>query len=547
MRTKSFIKTLLVMAFISLPSCKKDLKEIIADTKQATFTVYTFDEYGSPSGSGSGFFIDEKGTAITNFHVLDGSTKAVVKTEDGIEYEIDQVIASDEKWDIAKFTIKNDYNKNFPFLTFANKVVDQGDKVYNISAPLGLEHTVSEGIVSSLRSDSHGKVIQITAPISPGSSGSAILDEKGEVIAVATFQKQGGQNLNFGVAIDNDRLTLLSQNDFIKKYPDFNKKDNFIILNIPDEGDGDVTLHALEFKSDATVAYLSYTNLDMAFENLVIWCELNMGDESFTIFDKERNKKYHVVSSTIGVDKANGTDVALASNYRFKVYFPAIKDELNNIDVTTGPTTRDWHFRNINLRQYRKKIAYDSEKYIKEYAYSTMHKGDLAEAVAIFNTILEENPEDVQALNAMGIISYVIDNNMDALHYFNKAIETHPNNTLGLHNRSYLYKYQKEYKKALDDISKVISIDSAQPDNYYFRAMIYVELEKYEEAIKDFSKALDSVDFKEESLMYFYRALCYAQVGKIEEARDDVQTAYNYNSDSELEKTLQDLWTKLHQ
>lgn len=147
----------------------------------------------------------------------------------------------------------------------------------------------------------------------------------------------------------------------------------------------------------------------------------------------------------------------------------------------------------------------------------------------------------------MGIISYVIDNNMDALSYFTKAIETHPNNTLGLHNRSYLYKHQKEYRKALDDISKVISIDAEQPDNYYFRAMIYIELEKYEEAIKDFSKALDSVDFKEESLMYFYRALCYAQIGKIKEAIADVQTAYNYNSDSEMEQTLQDLWAKLHQ
>ena len=168
--------SLMTTAIFFFTSCKKDLKDIIAETKQATFTIYTYDEYGSPSGSGSGFFIDKKGTAITNFHVLEGSTKAVIKTEDGAEYEIYQVIASDEKWDIVKFTIKNKSNKDFQYLSFADNVVEQGDKVYNISAPLGLEHTVSEGIVSSIRNDSHGKVIQITAPISPGSSGSAILD-----------------------------------------------------------------------------------------------------------------------------------------------------------------------------------------------------------------------------------------------------------------------------------------------------------------------------------------------------------------------------------
>ena len=545
---KYLLWMLLVIVTMSfLTSCKKDLKDIIAETKQATFTVYTYDEYGSPSGSGSGFFIDKNGTAITNYHVLDGSTKAVIKTEDGVEYEIDQVVASDEKWDIAKFTIKNKIKKEFQYLNFADYVAEQGDKIYNISAPLGLEHTVSEGIVSSLRDDSHGKIIQITAPISAGSSGSAILDKEGKVIAVATFQKRGGQNLNFGLYINTDKIVTLTKNDFLKKQPHFNKKDNFIILNVPNEGDGNVTLHALEFKTDATIAYLSYTNLDMAYDNMVIWCELNAEDESFTIIDKDKNKKYHVVSSTIGVDKVNGTKVELASNYRFKVYFPAIKDELNNIDIVTGTTTRDWKFLNINLDQFRDNITYDSQKYIKEYAYSTMRKGYLEEAVVVFNSILEENPEDMQALNAMGIISYAIDNNMDALSYFTKAIETHPNNTLGLSNRSYLYKYQKEYKKALEDISKVISINPAQPDNYYFRATIYVDLGKFEDAIKDFTQTLDSEDFKEESMIYFYRALCYAQIGKIKKAKDDVQMAYNYTNDSELEEILQDLWIKLHQ
>ena len=70
-----------ILAFFS--SCQKNLKDIIHDTESATFIIYTYDEYGAPLGSGSGFFIDSDGTGITNYHVLDGAVKAMLKTSDG--------------------------------------------------------------------------------------------------------------------------------------------------------------------------------------------------------------------------------------------------------------------------------------------------------------------------------------------------------------------------------------------------------------------------------------------------------------------------------
>ena len=60
-----------------ISSCKKDVKTIINETKEASFVIYTFDEYGSPSGSGYGFFIDSKGSGITNYYVIDGDAKAI--------------------------------------------------------------------------------------------------------------------------------------------------------------------------------------------------------------------------------------------------------------------------------------------------------------------------------------------------------------------------------------------------------------------------------------------------------------------------------------
>jgi serine protease Do len=526
--------------------CKKDVKTIISDTKAASFVIYTFDEYGSPSGSGSGFFIDSKGTGITNYHVLDGAVKAILKMSDSTEVEIDKVLASDEKWDIAKFSVKNPQDKKFDYLNFANKMPEQGDKVYNISAPMGLEQTVSDGLVSSIRKDSHGDIIQITAPISPGSSGSALLNEDGDVIAVASFFRQGGQNLNFGVVINNDKLAALTDNPFEKKNKSFNSKEDFIILNIPEEHNGNVTLHALEFKKDATIAYLSFTNLDMSYPNMTIWCELGKNDEGFMIKNNSNGRKYYVTSSTIGVNKQNGTDVALASNFKFKVYFPAIKDKLHKIDITYGHTSRGWAFTDIDLDKYREKIVYDVANYTKEYAYSTMHEGDLNTAVGIFTSILDEDPEDVEALNAMGIISAALENMNDANYYFTKAIEAHPNNTLGYLNRSQLYKAQNDIQNALNDMNSAINIDSAQPDNHVKRGMLLAQMEKWEEALKDFNMAIQTEDFKSDAVIYYYRAWCSASTGDFVSARKDVQTAYNLTDDPEFEKTLQELWQKLY-
>jgi serine protease Do len=310
------------------------LKDIIKEAEEATFIIYTYDEFGSPNGSGSGFFIDANGSGITNYHVLDGSVKAVIKTADETEYEIGRVVASDKKWDIVKFTIKSE-RSDFKFLKFAKTEIVKGDVVYNISSPMGLEKTVSDGIVSSLREDKqHGDIVQVTAPISPGSSGSPILDKNGNVIAVATLIRRGGQNLNFGVKIDDARLAALEKNDFAKANKKFNSQSDFIILNMPSDKGADIVLNAVEFGESVTTLYLSYTHLNIVGgDTYYVWCELNKKDKGFTLVDLDTGTDYYVTSSTLGVDKKNGTKIELATTMKFKVYLPAIKRTLGYIDI----------------------------------------------------------------------------------------------------------------------------------------------------------------------------------------------------------------------
>lgn len=398
----------IILICISLTSCKKSIKDIIADTEDATFVVYTYNSFGSPQGIGSGFFIDDKGIGVTNYHVLDGAIKASIKTSDGSEYEIDRVLASDKDWDILKFSIKNPERESFETLDFRDKEMEKGDIVYNISNPLGLESTVSEGIVSSLREDGrHGKTVQITAPISPGSSGSALLDKQGKVFAVATFLKEGGQNLNFGVSITSDRIADLQKNDFIENNLRFNKNENLIILNVPSQKGSDIMLNAIEFTPSATIGYFTYTNLQLGFgESMAIWTNTDSkAGKVFTIEDNDTSRKYYIQSSTIGTDRGSGASVPLASSYSFKVFFEPIPKDISNISVYEGDKLSSWSFLNIDLSKYRNAALHvDRNKYQKEYAYAMMQQGGTAEAENIMLSYLKENPSDIEALNALGII-----------------------------------------------------------------------------------------------------------------------------------------------
>jgi len=185
-----------------------DLVKLIKLVIPAVVTIVGFNEQGKFAGSGSGFFINGQGHLITNYHVIQSMALAKVKTRDGKTYPMTTVLAVDKYADLALCQV--DIPEGSPnFLTVCREVPEVGERVVAIGSPQLLEHTVSEGIVSAIRTDTHkGQAIQMTAPISGGSSGGAVINLKGEVVGVSTFYRKGGQNLNF--AIPGHRILALT-------------------------------------------------------------------------------------------------------------------------------------------------------------------------------------------------------------------------------------------------------------------------------------------------------------------------------------------------
>ena len=164
-------------------------------------TVYLEVERGSGRGArGSGFFV-RPGYVATNYHVIERAETTIARLV-GTEtiYTIKEITATDKKHDLAIIKVVGDTP---PELTLGNSdEVRIGETVYAVGNPIGLQGTVSRGIVSSMRDfGQNGVRIQIDAPISPGNSGGPVLNEKGEVIGVSVSGIQGidAQNLNFAI------------------------------------------------------------------------------------------------------------------------------------------------------------------------------------------------------------------------------------------------------------------------------------------------------------------------------------------------------------
>jgi len=198
---------LLCFAFSPSSLAEENLPSIIKRIEPSVVVILTYDKEGKALSQGSGFFINQEGDVVTNRHVIQGAKKAEVKTAGGKVYPVKKVIAEDKEGDIVRISIDIPEKAVKP-LPVSVSVPNVGERIIVIGNPLGLERTVSDGIVSAVREiPSFGKIIQITAPISEGSSGSPVINAKGEVVGVATFLMVKGQNLNF--AIPGERVSRI--------------------------------------------------------------------------------------------------------------------------------------------------------------------------------------------------------------------------------------------------------------------------------------------------------------------------------------------------
>lgn len=173
-------------------------RDIAARATPAVVTIHAL-AGGDEVASGSGFLIRSDGTVVSNFHVVRDADALQVELASGERFDAVYVLAHDARRDVVLLRLAA---TQLPALDIGDaSALATGDPVFVVGNPLGMEGTFSDGLVSARRVIDGVSYIQITAPVSPGSSGGPVLNRAGEVVGITTATVSEGQNLNLAVPI----------------------------------------------------------------------------------------------------------------------------------------------------------------------------------------------------------------------------------------------------------------------------------------------------------------------------------------------------------
>ena len=216
----------------------KPLQQLVSELGGAVVMVRT------PSGLGSGFLVHPEGYVVTNDHVIAGERKISVTqfrrkgselTKDSFENV--RIVASGGALDLALLKIEGTGKKDFPTVPLGSSAeLEQGERVFAIGSPLGLERSVSEGIVSLrnrlIRSQPH---VQTTAEISPGNSGGPLFNYKGEVVGVNNMKvvAAGAEGLGFSIPVRTLKTFLMNRDAYA--FDTKNPNAGYLYLSPPGE------------------------------------------------------------------------------------------------------------------------------------------------------------------------------------------------------------------------------------------------------------------------------------------------------------------------
>ncbi len=500
-RLKFILIFFFTLALTSQVIAESDFTKVVKKIQSAVVTVITYDIDKNVSGFGTGFFVDKKGHLVTNYHVLKKAYDAQVKTYDGKVYPIKLVIAENENMDIIKVSVDIP-EKLVRWTIVTGDLPNVAEQLLVVGSPMGLEQTVSEGIASAVREMPGGeKFFQISAPVSPGSSGSPVVNMKGEVIGVATFQFAEGQNLNFAVS-------------------------------------GKSVLSLKGMKTGKTIAEWAYgiskEKLDEAssqFESGVSYAELGRYKEAIEAFKEAiRIKPDHALAHhNLGYSYAKlGRNKEAIEAYKQAIRIkPDDAEAFSSLGIAYGEI--GLHKKRIEAYKQAIRIKPDDAETFFSLGISYGEIGLHKKAIEAYKQAIRIKPDDALAHCILGFCYDTLGHHKKAIEAFKQAIRINPDFANPHRGLGSSYIQLGRYKEAIGALKQAIRIDPDYASSHYGLGYSYAELGRNKEAIEAYKQAIRiDPDYAE---AHHNLGLRYAHLGLNKKAIDACKQAIRIKPD----------------
>jgi len=441
-----------------------DLPELVRRIKPSAVAIQTFDSRGEALSRGSGFFIDSD-RVVTNRHVIDSAFRAEIHSSVGTTYQVKGVLAVDAEGDLALLKVDAPMGTVRP-LTLERTSPQEGESVVVIGNPFGLEGSVTNGIVSAVRDiPTFGRIIQITAPISPGSSGSPVVNMRGQVLGVATLQITGGQSINF--AIPSERISQLQTGTLM------------LLSDLVSATSRNKRAKAVQFFRDG-LSFLSKDDCENAlpyFEKAVesdnlyaeAWAQAGFCNEKLGRHNEALDASKKAVALRPSAESY--FNIGLASFYlkQYKesadAYRQAIKlDPYNAADsyYALGLTYRDWAKPDDEIQAYKQaiKLKPDYTSAYERLGTRYLRSRKYAEAVEIFKQLSMMKPGNASAPNNLGEAYLELGKLNEAMEAFRQAIRLKPDSGRAYYNLGKCFLAMGNRSAAIEQYNILQNIDS---------------------------------------------------------------------------------------
>jgi len=493
----------------------EEIVELVKNVKPAIVLIQTFDANGQPSASGSGFFINDKGHIITNHHVIEDAYSATVKTISGNDYPVQAVLAKDIESDIVKLSV-NIQDANIIPLKLSAAIPAEGEDVIVIGNPLGLESSVSTGIVSAVRDiPAFGKILQITAPVSPGSSGSPVLNTKGEVIGVATFIATKGQNINF--AVPSEKILALKETaitPLLKEYASATA----------DENDSEKLYYKglIELWQENWSTALVYFQKATA-ENpqsaeawfYVGYCYDKLGryDEEIDAYKQAIRIKPDLAEAhnNLGVTYGNlgRYDEAIESCKQAIRIKPDLAEAHNNLGLAYSSLGRYDKAIESYKQALRIKPDFAEANYNLGFAYGSL--GQYDKAIESYKQAIRIKPDYAEAHYNLGVTYGNLGRYQEEIESYKQAIRIKPDLAEAHSNLGVAYGKLGRYDKAIESCKQAIRIKPDYAEPYYNLGLAHHNLGRYQDAIEAYQQAIRIEP--DNAKAHYNLGLSYLQIG----------------------------------